>query len=196
MRKNSNELSNSFFYKGTKKESSKTRGEKLMSPLLNCAAIDHLEWKCTGRWQMRTRYDTHFFHKIARTNFKKFLDLKLFWFWWVCCVHQRTRDDTWNYFPIFLFQVAWVRVDTQTILTIHTHVITRSHRIGLSHTDSYTWSLHIRNVKETDRGFYMCQINTGNKHIVPIVFIDLLHCSSFFSHFVQNGIRILIWWRH
>ncbi|CAG7733809.1 unnamed protein product [Allacma fusca] len=56
--------------------------------------------------------------------------------------------------------VAWVRVDTQTILTIHTHVITRSHRIGLSHTDTWTWNLHIRNVKESDRGFYMCQINT------------------------------------
>ena len=57
-------------------------------------------------------------------------------------------------------QVAWVRVDTQTILTIHKAVITRSHRIGLSHTDMWTWNLHIRNVKETDRGFYMCQINT------------------------------------
>jgi len=61
---------------------------------------------------------------------------------------------------LLILQVAWVRVDTQTILTIHTHVITRSHRIGLSHTDSWTWNLHIRNVKETDRGFYMCQINT------------------------------------
>lgn len=72
----------------------------------------------------------------------------------------------YNFLNLFLLvglhlQVAWVRVDTQTILTIHTHVITRSHRIGLSHTDSWTWNLHIRNVKEADRGFYMAQINTG-----------------------------------
>lgn len=57
-------------------------------------------------------------------------------------------------------QVAWLRVDTQTILTIHSHVITKNHRISVVHTDEVTWYLKIRDVKETDRGFYMCQINT------------------------------------
>ena len=33
---------------------------------------------------------------------------------------------------LFVFQVAWVRVDTQTILTIHNNVITRNPRISLS----------------------------------------------------------------
>ena len=58
------------------------------------------------------------------------------------------------------FQVAWLRVDTQTILTIANHVITKNHRIGVTHTERKTWHLHIRDVSESDRGAYMCQINT------------------------------------
>ncbi|XP_022825697.1 neurotrimin-like isoform X1 [Spodoptera litura] len=58
------------------------------------------------------------------------------------------------------YKVAWLRVDTQTILTIHTHVISRSRRVGVTHSDHRTWFLHIRELRETDRGWYMCQINT------------------------------------
>ncbi|KAF7271308.1 hypothetical protein GWI33_015806 [Rhynchophorus ferrugineus] len=57
-------------------------------------------------------------------------------------------------------QVAWLRVDTQTILTIHNHVITKNHRIGVTHIELKTWHLHIRDVQESDKGWYMCQINT------------------------------------
>jgi hypothetical protein len=39
-------------------------------------------------------------------------------------------------------------------------VITKNHRIGVTHSDHRTWYLHIREVRETDRGWYMCQINT------------------------------------
>ncbi|XP_053603986.1 opioid-binding protein/cell adhesion molecule homolog [Plodia interpunctella] len=58
------------------------------------------------------------------------------------------------------FKVAWLRVDTQTILTIHNHVISRSRRVGVTHSDQRVWFLHIRELRETDRGWYMCQINT------------------------------------
>ncbi|XP_076163350.1 limbic system-associated membrane protein [Ptiloglossa arizonensis] len=58
------------------------------------------------------------------------------------------------------FKVAWLQVDTQTILTIASHVITKNHRIAVSHSDHHTWFLHIREVRESDRGWYMCQINT------------------------------------
>ncbi|XP_030760930.1 lachesin-like [Sitophilus oryzae] len=58
------------------------------------------------------------------------------------------------------FKVAWLRVDTQTILTIHNHVITKNHRIGVTHSEHKTWFLHIREIKATDKGWYMCQINT------------------------------------
>ncbi|XP_016982898.1 opioid-binding protein/cell adhesion molecule homolog [Drosophila rhopaloa] len=58
------------------------------------------------------------------------------------------------------FKVAWLRVDTQTILSIQNHVITKNHRIGISHTEHRIWQLKIRDVQESDRGWYMCQINT------------------------------------
>ncbi|XP_054268136.1 lachesin-like [Macrosteles quadrilineatus] len=58
------------------------------------------------------------------------------------------------------YKVAWLRIETQTILTIHSHVITKNRRIGVTHSDPRTWNLHIRDVQESDRGWYMCQINT------------------------------------
>ncbi|KAF7278900.1 hypothetical protein GWI33_007847 [Rhynchophorus ferrugineus] len=59
-----------------------------------------------------------------------------------------------------VFKVAWLRVDTQTILTIHTHVITKNHRIAVTQVEHRSWYLHIRDVRESDKGWYMCQINT------------------------------------
>lgn len=56
--------------------------------------------------------------------------------------------------------MAWLKVDTQTILTIHNHVITKNNRIGVSHSEQNIWHLHIKEVRETDQGWYMCQINT------------------------------------
>ncbi|XP_018913193.2 lachesin isoform X1 [Bemisia tabaci] len=58
------------------------------------------------------------------------------------------------------FKVAWVRVDTQTILSIHHNVITQNPRVSLSYNDHRSWYLHIKKVQETDRGWYMCQVNT------------------------------------
>ena len=55
-------------------------------------------------------------------------------------------------------QVAWVRVDTQTILTIHNNVITRNPRISLSRPGENKWYLHLNAVQESDRGWYMCQV--------------------------------------
>nr|CAH7757809.1 unnamed protein product [Callosobruchus chinensis] len=50
------------------------------------------------------------------------------------------------------YKVAWVRVDTQTILSIHHNVITQNPRISLSFNDHRSWYLHIKNVQEVDRG--------------------------------------------
>ncbi|KAK8388828.1 hypothetical protein O3P69_020649 [Scylla paramamosain] len=58
------------------------------------------------------------------------------------------------------YKVAWVQVDTQTILTIHKQVITRNPRIALLHNDHRSWHLELKNVREKDRGWYMCQVNT------------------------------------
>ena len=53
-----------------------------------------------------------------------------------------------------------MRVDTQTILTIHNNVITRNPRISLKRPASNVWILQLQRVQENDRGWYMCQINT------------------------------------
>lgn len=58
------------------------------------------------------------------------------------------------------YKVAWVRVDTQTILSIHHTVITQNPRVTLSYNDHRSWYLHIKDVHEADRGWYMCQVNT------------------------------------
>ncbi|KAL6422420.1 hypothetical protein ACFW04_010623 [Cataglyphis niger] len=59
-----------------------------------------------------------------------------------------------------VLDVAWLRVDTQTILTISSHVITKNHRIAVTHIGHRTWSLHIKDTRQTDSGWYMCQVNT------------------------------------
>ncbi|XP_023311949.1 zwei Ig domain protein zig-8-like [Anoplophora glabripennis] len=61
-----------------------------------------------------------------------------------------------------IIEVGWMKADDQTILALHTRVITHNPRITVSHDDSLkTWQLRIRQLKESDRGCYMCQINTG-----------------------------------
>ncbi|KAL4713261.1 hypothetical protein ACJJTC_018609 [Scirpophaga incertulas] len=57
------------------------------------------------------------------------------------------------------FKVAWLRVDTQTILTIAGHVITKNHRISVNHGDG-AWTLGLKDVGSSDGGRYMCQVNT------------------------------------
>uniref|UniRef100_A0A336K1E9 CSON001858 protein n=1 Tax=Culicoides sonorensis TaxID=179676 RepID=A0A336K1E9_CULSO len=58
------------------------------------------------------------------------------------------------------YKVAWLRVDTQTILTIQNHVITKNHRVGVTYTENKTWQVRIKDIRESDKGWYMCQINT------------------------------------
>uniref|UniRef100_A0A1B0DRB0 Ig-like domain-containing protein n=1 Tax=Phlebotomus papatasi TaxID=29031 RepID=A0A1B0DRB0_PHLPP len=48
-------------------------------------------------------------------------------------------------------RIAWLRVDTQTILTIQNHVITKNHRMSITHAEKRSWVLKIRDVKESDK---------------------------------------------
>ncbi|XP_064474773.1 hemicentin-1-like [Ornithodoros turicata] len=58
------------------------------------------------------------------------------------------------------YTVAWLNVDKQTLLALHTHVIVQNERIRVSHSAHRTWQLEIRDVRPEDTGYYMCQINT------------------------------------
>lgn len=88
------------------------------------------------------------------------------------------------------FRTAWLRVEDKGILTIHNNVITRNYRLGLLHDDTDTkpskFALTIKNVQPSDRGGYMCQINS-----VPMKFaigyLDVLSAPAFDSDEQSSG---------
>lgn len=55
-------------------------------------------------------------------------------------------------FFLFVLQVGWVRIEDKSILTISHQVVTRNSRISLTQSEHKTWTLHIKNVQESDRG--------------------------------------------
>ncbi|KAG1656520.1 Lachesin [Nymphon striatum] len=59
------------------------------------------------------------------------------------------------------YKVTWSHLDTKTLLTLDSRVITKNERYNLSQNQRRTWWLHIHNVQPADRGSYMCQINTS-----------------------------------
>ncbi|KAK7573746.1 hypothetical protein V9T40_010937 [Parthenolecanium corni] len=54
-----------------------------------------------------------------------------------------------------------MKAEDQTILSLHARVVTHNTRVSVTHDNFKTWQLHIRQIKETDKGCYMCQINTN-----------------------------------
>ncbi|KAK4881543.1 hypothetical protein RN001_004862 [Aquatica leii] len=95
------------------------------------------------------------------------------------------------------YKVAWLRVDTQTILTIHHHLITKSSRISVTHSENKTWNLHIRDVQEYDRGWYMCQINTDPMksqmgYLDVVVSPDILDYATSADMSVQEGVNVTL----
>ncbi|XP_050734253.1 lachesin-like [Eriocheir sinensis] len=58
-------------------------------------------------------------------------------------------------------KVAWIHLNRKMIVSIHNHVITRQPRFTVTHDSHKTWTLHVRQVTQEDRGHYMCQVNTA-----------------------------------
>lgn len=52
-------------------------------------------------------------------------------------------------------KVAWLRVDTQTILTIQNNVITKNQRVGISFTEKRTWQLRLKDIQVSDKGWWV-----------------------------------------
>ena len=92
-----------------------------------------------------------------------------------------------------MFKVAWVRVDTQTILTIHHNIITRNQRVSLSHHDHKQWQLHLNNVQESDRGWYMCQINTDPMRSER-GYLEVVGKLDKITTLSKLGFYVIIWW--
>ncbi|CAK9831037.1 LAC [Anthophora retusa] len=59
------------------------------------------------------------------------------------------------------YKVAWIHVGRQMLLTIHKHIVVKIPRFSVTHDNQKTWLLHINNVQQDDRGYYMCQLNTN-----------------------------------
>ncbi|OQR67019.1 hypothetical protein BIW11_13777, partial [Tropilaelaps mercedesae] len=58
------------------------------------------------------------------------------------------------------YTVAWLNVDKQTLLAVHTHVIANQERVRVTHYAHRQFSLQIADVRPEDSGYYMCQVNT------------------------------------
>ncbi|XP_063218508.1 lachesin-like [Bacillus rossius redtenbacheri] len=90
------------------------------------------------------------------------------------------------------YKVGWLKAEDQTILTLHNKVVTHNSRVSVSRDGDHTWRLHVRQVKEADRGCYMCQINTNvmkkqvgclDVHVPP----DILYDETSADVAVQEG---------
>lgn len=58
------------------------------------------------------------------------------------------------------FKVGWMRASDQTVLALQLRVVTHNSRYSVIHEQTNVWRLRIHSVRESDRGCYMCQINT------------------------------------
>ncbi|KAG8177036.1 hypothetical protein JTE90_013191 [Oedothorax gibbosus] len=66
-----------------------------------------------------------------------------------------------------------MRVETKTVLTLHRHVISPSYRITISHSEHRVYTLQIGHLQESDRGPYMCQVNTVPM-LSQVVYLDVV----------------------
>ncbi|XP_022170746.1 lachesin-like isoform X1 [Myzus persicae] len=58
------------------------------------------------------------------------------------------------------YKVAWIHIDRKMIIAVHKHVIARIARFSMSHDGQNMWMLNINGVRASDKGIYMCQVNT------------------------------------
>lgn len=57
--------------------------------------------------------------------------------------------------------MGWLRAADQTVLALQDRVVTHNARISVSHENYVTWRLRIKQLRETDKACYMCQINSS-----------------------------------
>ncbi|XP_050729138.1 lachesin-like [Eriocheir sinensis] len=62
------------------------------------------------------------------------------------------------------YQVTWMHLNRQMLLTIDQRTITLIPRFSVTQDDPTTWTLHIRDVEPTDTGYYVCQVN-----MIPVI---------------------------
>lgn len=70
------------------------------------------------------------------------------------------KDAVLNCFveSLGVYKVGWMRSD-QTVLSVG-KMVTQNSRYSINHEETNKWSLRIHNVRDSDEGCYLCQINT------------------------------------
>ena len=63
-----------------------------------------------------------------------------------------------SYLPI---QVAWIRQKSRTIISLHGELVTQSRRYVISSKNKGSVNLVLTNVRISDAGTYICQINSN-----------------------------------
>ncbi|CAG0880006.1 unnamed protein product [Darwinula stevensoni] len=59
------------------------------------------------------------------------------------------------------YKVSWMKQEPETsILTMADDMVTRNPRVTLTRNPPNVWRLHVKEIREEDRGWYMCQVNT------------------------------------
>jgi len=79
-------------------------------------------------------------------------------------------------------KVAWLKMDSSnlepTVLTIGTQTLFGENKFRVSQNGHRQWFLHIKHVRVSDRGNYMCQVNAKNM-ISQVGFLDVQgECST------------------
>ncbi|XP_046431890.1 lachesin-like isoform X1 [Neodiprion fabricii] len=96
------------------------------------------------------------------------------------------------------YQVAWLRDEDRTVLSIGQRIVTHSGRFFISvenkiknqtkwrKEEETTWRLHIRMLKEADKGCYMCQLNT-KPMLSQLVCVDVLVAPDILTSGTSEG---------
>ena len=56
--------------------------------------------------------------------------------------------------------MSWIKVETQSVLTMEQRVISNNSRISVGERDGDWFQLKIKDLTPSDQGWYLCQINT------------------------------------
>nr|CDJ85760.1 Hypothetical protein CBG24158 [Haemonchus contortus] len=101
-----------------------------------------------------------------------------------CRIPQRTNH-----------MVAWTRASDQALLTAGHHSFTSDPRFQVSKKSDTDWILILRRADMSDRGCYLCEVNTEPSSTIYAVFLDVqepapppptTHSECFFKAFLRK----------
>lgn len=89
------------------------------------------------------------------------------------------------------YKVGWMRAADQTVLALEKRVVTHNSRYSVINEESNVWKLKIHSIRESDRGCYICQMNSTPLK-KQIGCIDV-HCEYFIDLLVFDFIMTVKW---